>query len=164
MELNNTQLSTLKTAILVDPILAALPRNPDSYAVIKKAFNVLDATFTVWKTNVSIGEVGDNIVATGLAALAAADTARLQAIADYSPNGINPSLDDRRAFFNDIFSAVAGASTRAKLLILWKRLATRAEKLYANTANGNGANATPALLVVEGEIDETNVLDAFNRP
>ena len=35
------------------------------------------------------------------------------------------------AFFDDVFSVAAGASTRAALLALWKRPATRLEKLFA---------------------------------
>ena len=158
MPLTSVQLPTLKTAILNDPTMAALfnPTPPAVYSsdkgqAIADLFNLQAAspTFTVWKTNVDIGAVGDNIVATELAGLSSLNATRLQTIGLYSPNGVNPSLPDRRAFFDDVFSGAGGIATRAKLLILWKRLATRAEKLFAT---GTGTDAVPAVMTFEGDV------------
>jgi adenosylcobinamide amidohydrolase len=52
------------------------------------------------------------------------------------------------------FSA-GGTATRAKLLILWKRLATHAEKALAT---GTGSDAVPALLTQEGPISYTELV------
>jgi hypothetical protein len=156
--LTSAQLTTLRAAIVADPVLNALPNDSDGAFAIATAFNLLASpAFTVWRTNVGIGEVGDNINATELAGLSSLNATRLQTIAQYSPNGVNPSLTDRRQFFDDIFSGAGGTITRGKLLILWKRLATRAEKLFAT---GTGTDAVPATLSFEGELSYQDVLAA----
>jgi hypothetical protein len=98
--------------------------------------------------------VGDNIIGSELAGLTSINLTRLQTILQLSPGGLNPSLADRRAFFDDVFSGAGGAGTRAKLLILWKRSATRAEKLFAV---GTGSDATPASLVFEGSLNTADI-------
>jgi len=161
------QKQALRAAIVAEPAWNGFLTNPDPDIRIANAetiaaeFNATDATFTVWKTNVSIREIGDNIVGNDLAGLSSLNNTRLQTAVVLASQGVNPSLADRRFFFDDIFSGAGGAATRAKLLILWKRLATRAEKLFANTAGGNGANATPATLTFEGTITPNDVTDAW---
>jgi hypothetical protein len=158
--LTQAQLITLNTDIKADPVLNAFPNDQDGNEKIVKAYEQLAApSFTVWKSNVEIVKIGDNIVATELAGLSTLNATRLQTVVMLSAGGINPSLPDRRAFFDDIFSGVGGAATRAKLLILWKRLATRLEKLYAT---GTGSDPTPAILVVEGTISHQEVNSARN--
>ena len=109
-------------------------------------------TFTGWKTNVPLVQVGNNIVASELSGLSTLNNTRLQTIAQYSPEGINPSLVDRRAFFDDVFSGAGGVNTRARLLILWKRLASRFERVFAT---GTGSDASPGMFVIEGPVSYT---------
>lgn len=66
-----------------------------------------------------------------------------------------------RAFFDDVFSGAGGTNTRAALLVLWKRLATRIEKLFAT---GTGSDAVPATLVFEGEVSVQDIIEARNLP
>ena len=73
--------------------------------------------------------------------------------------GINPSLATVRQFFDDIFSVAAGASTRAALLALWKRFATRGERVFAT---GTGSDATPGNFVLEGSMDAWDIIRAVN--
>ena len=162
MTLSTSQLVVLKAAILaeIDPTFVA-DRTAGATGAMAAFYN--DAavpSFTVWKSNVSIGAVGDNIVGTELAGLSSLNNTRLQSIIGLSPAGVNPSLPDRRAFFDDVFST-GGTATRAKLLILWKRLAKRGEKLYAT---GTGSDAIPATLVFEGDITNTDVVSALALP
>jgi hypothetical protein len=82
----------------------------------------------------------------------------LGVIAQINPDGINPSRTDQRAFFDDVFSAASGDSTRAALLALWKRLATRVEKLFAT---GTGSDASPATLTFEQPLAYQDVLQAM---
>jgi hypothetical protein len=153
MPLTSQQLTTLKTDIDIN--FAGVPNNADGHVTIAAAYNLnASPSFTVWKTSVPIGAVGDNFNGTELAGLTTGNQSRLQTIAQFSPMGINPSLSDRRAFFDDVFSGAGGATTRGKLLILWKRLATRGEKLFAT---GTGSDAVPATLVVEGLIHANDV-------
>lgn len=152
--LSTAQQATLKASILADGTLAAAVTAGDDMTVAA-AYNAAAApAFVVWKSNVSIGQVGDKINATELAGLTTANVTRLQAIAQYAPNGVNPSLADRRQGFDDIFSGAGGTITRPALLALWKRTATRAEKALAT---GTGSDATPATLTSEGSLSPNEV-------
>jgi hypothetical protein len=108
------QLQTLKTNIATDGVLNAKPMHDSGHQEIATAYNLLASpNFTVWKTNVPMREVGDNLVGTELAGLTTGNHTRLQTIAILSQDGINASLADRRAFFDDIFSGAGGVNTRA---------------------------------------------------
>jgi hypothetical protein len=149
MHLTTAQRATLKTNILATPEANAF------YAVgnlqgLADYYNAnASPTFTVWKTNVPLGDVGKTFNATELAGLTQLNTSRLQNLAAWLAAGVNPSTAPTRQFFDDIFSGAGGAGTRAGLLALWKRPATRAEKLFAT---GTGSDASPATLVVEGAL------------
>jgi len=153
--LTTAQLATLKAAILADPVLAAQPSDGNGLGFIAEAMNASAVpAFTVWKTSVFIEDVGDNIVGNDLAGLSTLNNTRLQTAVMMAAGGLNPSLVDRRFFFDDIFSGAGGAATRAKLLILWKRLALRIEKILAV---GTGTDAAPATLTFEGTITANDV-------
>lgn len=139
-----------------------VPNSSDGNACVARVYNLTASpAFTVWKSSATLVQIGDAIVSTELAGLSSLNLQRLQAIASYGPNGINPSLTDRRAAFDDIFSGAGGALTRPRLLALWKRLATRVEKLYAT---GTGSDPSPATLVFEGAISGATVNSALNLP
>lgn len=166
MPLTSQQLQTLKADILADGVLNAQPNNSDGAFEIMKAYNLpASPSFTVWKSLVPLNAVGMAIDFNVVAGLTTADSTRLQTFFQMSPQGINPYLSDRRVGFDNIFSgAGAPAAVRAALLVLWKRVATRGEKLFANVAGGDGANATPATLVFEGNISTQDVVNARNLP
>jgi hypothetical protein len=84
---------------------------------------------------------------------------RLQTLAIYLAGGVAPFLASIRAFFDDIFSGAGGTNTRAALLVLWKRLASRVEQLFAT---GTGSDAVPATLGFEGPISVNDVEAARN--
>ena len=115
----------------------------------------------MWKSLVSIADVGRKINGGELAGLTTLNVTRLQCIATYLAGGISPVLADHRAFFDDIFSGAGGATTRAALLALWKRVASRVERLFAT---GTGSDASPGTLVFEGAIDVNDVSLALNLP
>ena len=162
MALTPQQLATLKADILADPALNAFPNNADGNTAIANAYNQnASPAFTVWKTNVSITAIGDKFNGAELGGLTSANQTRLQTIAQYSPMGVNPSLADRRQFFDDIFSGAGGAVTRPALLALWKRLARRGEKLFAT---GTGSDPSPATLTFEGVITFQDVTQARELP
>lgn len=160
--LTTAQLQTLKTHINADPALSSQPLTSAGAQAIADVMNLAASpNFTVWKTSVTITAIGDKFNGTELAGLSSLNQTRLQTIAQYSPMGVNPSLADRRAFFDDVFSGAGGVNTRAALLALWKRLATRGEKLYAT---GTGSDPSPATLVVEGKITSEHVQQARELP
>ena len=156
------QLATLKAAILADPVLNAQPMNSDGANAIAIALNLTASpNFTVWKTAVAIVDIGRKVNGAELGGLTTANHTRLQTIIQISGGEINPSLADQRAFFDDVFSGAGGTTTRANLLALWKRLATRFEKLYAT---GTGSDAVPATLVLQGAVSYQDVESARVLP
>lgn len=161
--LTDPQLQTLKTYIVSQGDLNSLPMNADGDAAIVKllAAPAAGPNNIVWKTNVAIGDVGKAFVGSELAGLTSLNHTRLQTLAIYLSSGVNPSLAGNRQFFDDIFSGAGGTGTRAALLVLWKRVATRGERLFAT---GTGSDAVPATLVVEGTFDPEDVQKARALP
>ena len=151
------QLLVIRAAILAetDPVLVQF-RTDGALGAVAEFFNG-ESAFIAWKTKVPLAQVGDNFVGTDVSGLSTANATRLQLIADYSQAGVNPSLADRRAMFDDVFGA-AGAATKAKLLVLWKRPARRIEKVFAT---GTGTDLAPGLLVYEGTLNVNDVVDAL---
>jgi len=147
MQLTPAQNATLFDAINAEPSLAAALAALDDSAVA--AWLNAKGAFVVWKNSVTVREVGDAFVSTAVSSLTTANTSRLQVMQMYSGGTFNPSKADTRAAFDDVFSAASGTSTKANLLALWKRTATKAESLLAD---GVGSVAAPATLAVEGVV------------
>jgi hypothetical protein len=139
------------TFMLYDPTLST-GGNLDGLAALLNATAVPD--YWVWRTEVTLNEVGRTFNPADLAGLTSLNTARLQNLAAWLQTGVNPSVAEVRQFFDDIFSGAGGAATRAALLILWRRKATRLEKIFAS---GAGTTVAPSLLVVEGTLPYTEL-------
>lgn len=155
MAMTSAQLTTLKAAIDADGVMSAYPIRDDGYYDLAIYLNqTATPAFTVWKTNVPLSEVGRKFNGAELGGLTTANHTRLQTIGTFLIEGVNPSLADNRAFFDDVFSGAGGANTRAALLALWKRAATRVEKIFAV---GAGSDASPATMGFEGPVSPTDV-------
>lgn len=160
MALTTEQNAIMKADILADPALNANVNNEDGASAIAVVYNAqASPSFTVWRSAVSIAETGQQFNGTELAGMTTANNTRLQTIAMYLADGYNASFADVRQMFNDIWSGAGGTNTRVNLLALWKRLATRGEKLFAS---GAGSDATPATLTFEGYLSYQDVLIARN--
>lgn len=151
------QAQTLKTAILADPILAAQPMNDDGHFAIAAAFNLLASpAFTVWKTSSSVDDIMNN----GFV-WAAVDglTVGKARIWDWMTKlgAINPSKANVRQGLIDAFGL--GSVMAISILPYLKRLATRAEKLFAA---GTGSDASPGTMTFEGLISYQDVSQARN--
>lgn len=158
--LTPAQVTLVKADILANTDLNSQPNTLDGAFEIARLYGLqASPNFTVWRTQVSVMEIGNAFNGPELAGLTNLNNVRLQTIAQYSPDGVNPSLSQRRAFFDDVFSGSGGTVTRANLLALWKRLALRIEKLLAT---GVGSDASPATLNFEGQIDYIHVYEARN--
>jgi len=124
--------------------------NGDHADAIAKWYNTTASPdFVVWRSNVPISEVGKSFNGTELAGLTTGNQTRLQTLALYFADGVNPSLADVRSFFDDVFSGAGGTTTRANLAVTWKRLANRVEKVLAS---GTGTTQSPATMGFEGTI------------
>ncbi len=156
--LTTAQLQTLKTYINSVPAWASLPNNEDAAFFIAAELNKpASPAFTVWRTSVPNEELGDAFNGTEVAGLSSLNMQRLQLLFDASRGTQNGARADRRSAFDSCFSGAGGQLTRAALAPVWRRLATVAEKLFAT---GTGSDATPATLVVEGEISRQEVFTA----
>lgn len=155
--LTSAQLQAIKAYIVADPAMSAQPNTNVGNSAIAATMNALATpAFTVWKTSVDRNEVGKAFQATALAAITAGNNDKLANFAAWNET-VNPSRADQRAFFDDIFSVAAGASTRAALLALWKRQALLIEKILAT---GTGSDASPATLGYEGTISPDEIEQA----
>jgi hypothetical protein len=165
MALTTAQKTTFKADIIAasDPACIALeasPTNSDFANAVAALYNAnASPDYWVYKTNATLPDIGNAIVATELAGLTSLNVDRLSVIAQYAPSGINPSLADRRAAFDDIFSGAGGANTRTALAVLWRRLGRRVEKLLKTA--GDGSTGTPATLGYEGPLSYQDVLDTM---
>jgi hypothetical protein len=152
MALSPAQLATLKADILANGDLNANPNTSDGNVAVAALYNApASPAWTAWKTNVPIGDVGKNINGAELAGLSSLNNTRIQTLCIMLAGGVNPSLSDQRFFWDDIFSGASGTVTRPQLLALWKRTASRVQKLFST---GTGSNAVPATLAL-------NIPDGF---
>jgi hypothetical protein len=161
MALTNAQLLALKAAIQAntDPEFVGY-RDAGMARPMADWYNVsASPAFVVWKTRVSNDEIGDAMNGTEVAGLSSLNMQRAQMLANYSSGYQNPSRADRRAAFDAIFSGAGGQNTRAALAILWRRTATRAEKLFAS---GTGTDAAPATLSFEGSLSDYDIALALS--
>lgn len=158
MALLPAQYATLKTFILADPALSQVPLGEDGDDLIARALNVVQTPdFWVFKTSVTNEEIGDAMNGSEVAGLSSLGMQRLQVLAAYSGGAQNPSRADRRAAFDAVFNGAGGAITRPALAVLWRRLATRVERLYAT---GTGSTGAPGTLVFIGPITRQEVAAA----
>jgi len=160
MSLTPAQLSTLQADIEADPVLDALPNNSDGAFAIAAAYNVLASpTFTVWRTNVPTKDCKTAMIWTEYIARSAGER---EAWTFMLSNGfINVGDVNVRQGIQDIFSGAGGATTRANLMSIAKRSATRGEKLFAT---GTGSDASPATMTVEGSLSFQDVEQARSLP
>src|SRR5262245_30066658 len=153
--LTTAQLQTLKNHINASSDLNSQPMNGDGDYEIARLVNLTNVpNWTVWKTLVHIKDVMESINGGDLGNLTTANHTALQTVIMGFTQGINPSKPDIRQMLDDIFSGAAGATTRANLLVTYKQLATRFQKLYTT---GTGTDTTPANLVIEDPCTQGNV-------
>jgi hypothetical protein len=152
------------TDALAGVAINAIPDTGVGNAVVAAYYNQPAApAWTIWRKNVTILEVGNNLNGAELGGLSSLNHTRLQTVVMLSQLGIDASLADRRQFFDDIFSGSPGATTRAQLLVLWKRIATRAQKLFSTGPGSDAFPATTANNVGDGFLlSPADVLNAFN--
>jgi hypothetical protein len=181
MPLSASQLATLKADIAADGVLSALPNFGDGPYTIAKAYNVLDATFTVWRSNTSADDIFNGVVWANMTPADAPDGTQTWLNRAMACQGkqfnLQTMLTGRstiasgrssiRAGLQDALTNVPAGAGGATVAAGWvsvrdsmKRLATRAEKLFST--GGNGAFATPSDLNFEGQISFQDVIDARN--
>jgi len=162
-----TQLQTLKTAILADPVLAAKAGTADGRYDIAAALNLAAAPdYWVWRTSVSTDALQadpgfdwtrvDNLT-TG--------KARIWEWITSAPT-INPAQANVRAGFAATWSAAGDAATLAAVLGVCRRTCRRAEKLFTVASSGGtgarGSATNPDTMTFEGSVSVNDVEAALN--
>lgn len=164
--LTETQLPTLRAAIdaETDPAFVEL-RSAGATGAMAEWFNA-DASpdYWVWRRELSKREVVSDVSSDGTSfswsALIARSSSEQFGWSQIwnSTLTCDPSLLNVRQAFADIFSGGTGSATRAHLLAMSRRKATKGEKLYAS---GTGTTAAPALMAFEGDITNGDVVLAL---
>ena len=184
MSLTTAQLATLRADITADGTLSQIPNNSDGAYAVAAAYNAAAVpTFYVWCSSVSVDQIFNTVTWANLTPADAPDTTQLwmnRALACQGKKfNIQTMLTGRtslltglasvRAGLQDALTNIPSGAGGSILTAGWvalrdgplKRTATRGEQLFANTAGGNGlALATPAALVIEGQITVSDVLNA----
>lgn len=164
MALTPAQLATLKAAIIADPTLNSQPMTADGAFAIAQAFNA-NATpdYWVYRKNIPQMEIGKTVSYVAIAAMTTANLDRVNNFLNLNPDSFN-GRDDVKTFLNDTFGGTLGgegANTRAALDLMLRRLATRAEKLFAT---GTGLSTAPAAMSFEGALPYQDVEAARALP
>lgn len=168
MVLSSAQLATLKTDILADGALAAIPRTSDGYALIAAAYSaVATPDFWVWRTNVTRADIYHTTSVD--ATTWNWSTYKAQSVPEqnawvqiFMGDLVSFALANVRAGVAAIFTgSQAQTDQRTHCLAIGRRKATRGEKLFAT---GTGSTAVPAVMATggEGSITPQNVEAAFS--
>lgn len=157
MALTPNQRTALKADIAADPTISGLPVNSDTSAAIADLYNQASSpAFTVWRTSVGT----DEIMSTGFIwTVVDGMTVGKARIWEWmmSLGTLNPSKANIRQGLVDAFGA--GSAMANAITPTLKRVATRAERLFAT---GTGSDGTPGLLTFEGALSSHDVDDARN--
>lgn len=156
--LTTAQLQTLKTAINQNPAWVALPLTNSAALLIADDFN-LQATpdFVVWRSSVPLDEVMRNGMDWTRVDNLSVGKARIW---DWLSRlgTLNPSQANVRAGIDATWvGTAADLAVRAAVYVHCKRLATKAEKLFAT---GTGSDAVPATMAFEGVLSADDVAQA----
>ena len=150
----------LKADIIADPVLNAIPNTDDGAFQIAAVYNALAVPdYIVWRTSVPTADCKKAAVWTEFIGRNAGE--RDAWIFMLSNGFINAAEANVRQGIQDIFSGVSGATSRANLLAIVKRKATRGEKVLAT---GLGTDASPSTMSFEGTLSYQDILTARNLP
>ena len=154
--LTTTQKTTLKAFVEADPVLNLIPHTYDGAYDLSEALKVVATpAFTVWRTDVPAGEIGNAWSGTDIDGMSALNMQRLQLLLASSPVGtFDMSRIDRRNGFLNPFGTSPTNPSKVAMTVVFKRLANRLEKLLAT---GTGTDASPATLVIEGSVSYQEV-------
>ena len=169
MHLTTQQLQTLKAAILAetDPEFVTYRTNGQNNQMAEWLNRPASPDYFVKRTALSRHDIitGTSDGGTTFSWAGGAYITRSQGERDAfremfnSTGTVNPSLPTIVAAFNDIFSGTGGAANRAHVTAMSRRLATRAEKLFAS---GAGTKASPSTMSAEGAFDDRDISNALN--
>ncbi len=159
--LTDAQLTTLAAAIAAetDPEFVGY-RTAGATGAMAEWYNQ-PGTFIVYRKTVMTDEVGSAVNYIAVEAMTDANRGRINTFYGMNPQEFEPR-SDVRTYWENTFSGTLGgegANTRAALQALWRRAATRGERIYAT---GTGTTVAPGTLAWEGNITNEDVVRAIN--
>lgn len=162
MALSQNQLPALKAAILAETDVAFVAFREAGAVGAMAAFFNQPSAFVVYRSSVETSEIGKTVNYDAVAAMTTANLARIDTFEVLNPTSFDPGRSDIRSYFANTFSGALGGqgqATRDALEALWRRFAKRGERLFAT---GTGTSLAPGVLVFEGDIAESDVVQAIN--
>ncbi len=158
--LTPAQQTALKTYINGQADLSAAVAIRDWPAVAIALNQPSNPALYVYKSSVSLGEIGRAMLQADIANLTTANTSRLQVIAQFADAGRVVPTADMQSGFASIFSVSGASGTRANLTALWQRQALRIEGVLATCPC---TSATPGALNYEGTISGATVQQVMTQ-
>lgn len=156
-QLTSAQEAIVRASVAASSDLNVLPHTRDGFIEMARLYNLqASPNFTVWRTELSVAEIGNAIDATEMDGLSQLKLIQLQTLLSFGP--VNAAVLNRRTFFGKVFSGVNGTNTLPALTAASKRFSTRFEKLFAT---GTGSDASPATMTFEGPIGSSDIEHAF---
>lgn len=162
MPLTTAQLTTLKAAILADPVMNAYPNDPNGAIALAQYLNDLAApAYIAWRSSVPLDEITSNGFTWTLVDSLTVGAARIwEWMFANEARSINPSKTNVRQGIIDVWSGTAGKlAVQVAVFGHCKRSVRRAEKIFAT---GLGTDASPSTMGYEGTINYVDVQDARN--
>lgn len=158
--LSQSNKTALKAAFLADaPTVVQI--NTGQYGAVANIWNAaFSPDYWVFKELVDTASIGLVVNYIAVEAMTTANHDKVKTFYQMNPISFTPR-SDIKSFFDNTFSgalASQGAASRAALDLLWRKLATRAERVCATTP-GTGTTADPATLTFSGELDADDVQD-----
>lgn len=151
----------LKTDILasLDPLVIAARAAPRNDTELARLYS-LPSTFVVRKTLVSSKSIGPILNYVAVSNLTTINRDRATTFVTLNPDMFAPTADVETYWDTTFAGALGGQgqATRDALAALWRRFATRVERLLAT---GTGTTAAPGALVFEGALTAQQVSDAM---
>lgn len=178
-DLTAQQASTLKTAIQANGTCSPMFTAGDDVGAAA-CMNTVDAAFYVWRTDVPVQAIYDQVTWANMTPADTPDGTALFTNRALACQGkqfnlqtilqgrqtLNATISTLRAGIQDALTALPCGAGGAVVSAGWvgvrdtalKRQARLWEKALANTAGGNGAQATPAVPVLEGVLSANDII------
>lgn len=156
------QLATLNAHIDASSDLNAHPNTPDGNVAVAALLNATASPdFWVWRREVDPADYLAALDWTEVDNIAAAKARIWEWLTGNGTRPIHPTSANERAGILQAFTQAAAPNTRAALIVLGRRQATRIEKLLAT---GTGSTASPASLGFESPVSGDEVQAARDLP
>jgi len=158
--LTTAQKTALKAFIDADPVLSLIPNTSDgAYDLARLLDQPADPSKIVWRTSVPQDEIMTNGFDWVQVDNLSVGKARIwEWLFQNQALTMNPSKTNVRAGIDECWKGTAAMlAVRAAIYLHCKRPATRAEALFAT---GEGTDASPASMTLEGSLNWPEILEA----